>query len=78
MLFMITISALPAQNHPALIEKEIRFDGSADWSRVVGGSTASSGQFPYITSLRRSNSHFCGGVIVSGLHILTAAHCTVG
>ncbi|KAI7815319.1 Serine protease [Rhyzopertha dominica] len=49
-----------------------------DGSRVVGGEDATSGQFPYIVSLRRSNSHFCAGTIVTVLHIITAAHCTQG
>lgn len=65
---------------PVLLNREIKTDGSADWStRVVGGSTASTGQFPYIASLRRSsNSHFCGAAIVSSLYLLSAAHCVVG
>lgn len=68
--------AVPTADHPVLT----KIDGKFDWSRVVGGSTAANGQFPYIASLRRSpeNSHFCGGSIVSSFYILTAAHCTVG
>ncbi|KAJ9590906.1 hypothetical protein L9F63_016063 [Diploptera punctata] len=51
-----------------------------DWSsRVVGGSSASAGEFPYMASLRSSsNSHFCGGSIISNDYILTAAHCVTG
>ncbi|XP_063243088.1 trypsin-1-like [Bacillus rossius redtenbacheri] len=49
--------------------------------RVVGGENAVKGQNPYIVSLRRqllfSNNHFCGGSIISGGWVLTAAHCLV-
>ncbi|XP_059608386.1 trypsin alpha-3-like [Phlebotomus argentipes] len=46
---------------------------------VVGGSTASPGQFPYQVSLRTSaNAHFCGGILANNRWIVSAAHCTVG
>lgn len=58
---------------------EVTYDDNLNW-RVVGGSNASPGQFPYIASLRRvlTGSHFCGGVIINNAYVLTAAHCTRG
>ncbi|KAI7815645.1 Serine protease, partial [Rhyzopertha dominica] len=56
--------------------KDIRIDENANL-RVVGGSSASDGQFPYIVSLRYNNRHFCGGTIISREWILTAAHCAL-
>lgn len=46
-------------------------------SRIIGGTSAVERQFPYQTSLRdkASGIHFCGGAIISGRFILTAAHC---
>ncbi|EAT40329.1 AAEL007938-PA [Aedes aegypti] len=51
-----------------------------EWEgRIVGGSNAVSGQFPYQVSLRSSaNTHFCGASILNNRYVLTAAHCTQG
>uniref|UniRef100_A0A1B0DMV7 Peptidase S1 domain-containing protein n=1 Tax=Phlebotomus papatasi TaxID=29031 RepID=A0A1B0DMV7_PHLPP len=59
--------------------EEGRFTEYDDNSFVVGGNTASPGQFPYQASLRSSgNAHFCGGFIANNRWIVSAAHCTVG
>lgn len=43
-------------------------------ARIVGGQDAT-GEYPYIVSLQKDNSHFCGGSIIKADWILTAGHC---
>lgn len=45
--------------------------------RIVGGENALENSWPMIVSMRwpTSDSHLCGGVIISKSYIMTAAHC---
>ncbi|KAF2998588.1 hypothetical protein E8E13_006548 [Curvularia kusanoi] len=45
---------------------------------IVGGTAATAGEFPFIVSLQKSGSHFCGGTLVNANTVVTAAHCTQG
>lgn len=51
-------------------------------ARVVAGSLAKKGHYPWQASLRvkgqGKTSHWCGGVIITPIHVLTAAHCLMG
>jgi len=42
--------------------------------RIVGGTQAVRGEFPWIVQLKRGG-HYCGGSIVNENYIVTAAHC---
>ncbi|XP_047518275.1 chymotrypsin-2-like [Pieris napi] len=50
--------------------------------KIVGGTEAAEGEFPYLASLRVYNNrnvliHFCGSSIISHWLVLTAAHCMI-
>lgn len=45
--------------------------------RIIGGSLADPGQFPYQIFLKTEIA-LCGGSIISADWILTAAHCVEG
>lgn len=59
-----------------LCNAEVKIDRS---TRIIGGTEARRGQFPYIVALILGlpdyGQSFCGGSIISSNFILTAAHC---
>lgn len=84
MLALFAALALPAVSMAAAVTRPIGLPVSdangtngTFHAEIVGGTTASAGEFPYIVSLSYSGSHFCGGVLLNAYTVLTAAHCSV-
>ena len=46
-----------------------------DSDKIVGGVQSVRGDWPWSCSLRKPTSHICGGSIINGKWIVTAAHC---
>ncbi|XP_043971515.1 transmembrane protease serine 6 isoform X2 [Gambusia affinis] len=44
-------------------------------TRIVGGSDASQGEWPWQTSLQVRGTHICGGALISSQWVVSAAHC---
>ncbi|XP_047927440.1 transmembrane protease serine 2 [Anser cygnoides] len=51
---------------------------TAIMNRIVGGSTAALGQWPWQLSLHVQGTHVCGGSIITREWLVTAAHCVEG
>jgi len=68
---LVVLLATPALGGKLPSDHNVGFSSG----RIIGGNTASAGQFPYQAALDRNGRHACGGSIINNNHILTAAHC---
>ncbi|KAJ2760033.1 hypothetical protein H4S06_001933, partial [Coemansia sp. BCRC 34490] len=46
--------------------------------RVIGGTVAPEGMFPFIVHLFKNDQPYCGGTLIDSEWVLTAAHCVAG
>merc|ERR1711973_835895 len=85
LLLVAAVSALPAKKQLAYkspMPRMPRRGGlpvpSRPDGRIVGGSLASQGQFPYQAAVYIDDRYFCGGTLLASDWVLCAAHCTTG
>ncbi|KAK9747378.1 Trypsin [Popillia japonica] len=73
---LIVLAIFSTASFASVIEPKI--DPALNW-RIVGGSDATPGQFPWQVSIRRASTdgHNCGAAHCNSKWILTAAHCVV-
>ncbi|KAJ2990356.1 hypothetical protein HDV02_004469 [Globomyces sp. JEL0801] len=54
------------------------FAAPADKPIVGGTPVGSATKYPWLVSIQKFDSQFCGGILISPTKVLTAAHCTKG
>jgi len=78
--FALVGLAFSASVQPKL--KPLPLEQQRGIGKIVGGTDAKEGEFPFQVSLRSvaalGLTHFCGGSIVNSNYVLTAAHCCAG
>lgn len=61
---------------------KVKKDDGIYREKVVRGSETYRGQHPWQASIRAKkhgkSAHWCGAVLISRYHLLTAAHCVIG
>jgi len=82
-LFLLTVGVtvfltVALQNQDwQILKRSLREKG-----RIVNGENSTTGQYPWVVSLREGDEHFsyavCGGSLITPSIILTAAHCVGG
>ena len=69
------------------VQEQMKADGFAPMTvggKIVGGSNASEGEYPWMVALvdadEESNydGQFCGGTLIHPYWVITAAHCVAG
>ncbi|QPC80189.1 hypothetical protein HYE68_010941 [Fusarium pseudograminearum] len=46
--------------------------------QIVGGTSASAGEFPFIVSITNNGGPWCGGTLLNANTVMTASHCVQG
>jgi len=74
-IFCILIGFASAQNWPAGTCGKRPLISAADEDKIVGGTQAIPGDWPWSCSMLYSGRHICGGSLINEDWIITAAHC---
>ncbi|MPC62433.1 proclotting enzyme-like [Portunus trituberculatus] len=61
---------------PMNASAELRLDNCGSRGRIIGGHISAVPAWPWAVAVKdKFSSHYCGGVVISSRHVLTAAHC---
>uniref|UniRef100_A0A452GLS6 Peptidase S1 domain-containing protein n=1 Tax=Gopherus agassizii TaxID=38772 RepID=A0A452GLS6_9SAUR len=73
-LFSFSLSSSPGTCGQGVVAP----NATAAKGKIVGGSVAPRGAWPWLVSVRLGGELMCGGVLVRDTWVLTAAHCFAG
>ncbi|XP_067391383.1 serine protease 27-like [Emydura macquarii macquarii] len=75
LLALLTLAVLGAGPHSGHCLAQSVCGRQGPTKRIVGGTDAQDGEWPWQVSLRLNGTHRCGGSLISSQWVLTAAHC---
>ncbi|RBR26857.1 uncharacterized protein FIESC28_00438 [Fusarium coffeatum] len=78
---MVRIAALVALAAPlvAAAPAPVPQDaGDVSIPNIVGGTSASANEFPFIVSITNNGGPWCGGTLINANTVMTASHCVQG
>ncbi|XP_074131770.1 polyserase-2-like isoform X2 [Sminthopsis crassicaudata] len=71
LFLLLAFYSIPGKTQYAECGRPLRQD------RIVGGSDASLGKWPWHVSVNRKGSQICGGTLISKSWVISAAHCFI-
>ncbi|KAM8969105.1 polyserase-2-like [Sarcophilus harrisii] len=71
LFLLLAFYSIPGETHYAECGQPLHRD------RIVGGSDASLGKWPWHVSVSRKGKQLCGGTLISKSWVLSAAHCVM-
>jgi secreted trypsin-like serine protease len=77
-LILVLCEVFTAHGRPGSLQRVQRSNGASP--TIIGGSDASSGEYPYMLSIQYNSAttgwgHFCGGALYNYRYAITTAHC---
>jgi trypsin len=72
---LIGLAASQTGSAPDCGKRPLKPDADEDYDKIVGGVESLKGDWPWSCSLMQNSRHICGGSLINGQWVVTAAHC---